>query len=44
LALRYAVGDKFPASTLLDDRAEPVAIETMAGGRPLILAFFRGPW
>ncbi len=44
MALRYEVGQKFPSLSLLDDRERSVAIEELAGGRPLILAFFRGPW
>ena len=44
MALRYEVGQKFPSISLLDDRESPVTIEELAGGRPLILAFYRGPW
>ena len=44
MALGYAVGQKFPSLTLTDDRGREVSIEELAGGRPLILAFFRGPW
>ena len=42
--LRYAVGQKFPAATLVDDRGAEVSIEEVAGNRPLVLAFYRGPW
>ena len=44
MALRYDVGDRFPSITLTDDRGQPVSIEEVAGGRPLVLAFYRGPW
>jgi peroxiredoxin len=44
MALKYEVGQKFPSMSLVDDRESSVTIEEVAGGRPLILAFFRGPW
>ncbi len=44
MALKYEVGQKFPSTSLVDDRESSVSIEEVAGGRPLILAFFRGPW
>ena len=44
MPLRYEVGQKLPSLSLLDDREQEVSIEEVAGGRPLILAFFRGPW
>ncbi len=44
MPLRYEVGQKFPSQSLIDDREQEVSIEEVAGGRPLILAFFRGPW
>ena len=44
MALKYAVGQKFPSATVLDESGSAVAIEDVAGGRPMILAFFRGPW
>lgn len=44
MALRYSVGDKFPAATLVDHQGEAVTIEAVGAGQPLILAFFRGPW
>ncbi len=44
MALRYEVGQKFPSMTLVDDRENTVSIEEVAGGRPLVLAFYRGPW
>jgi len=44
MPLRFEVGQKFPSLTLVDDRANPVSIAEVAGGRPLILAFYRGPW
>ena len=44
MPLRYDVGQKFPSLSLVDDRGNEVSIEEVAGGRPLILAFYRGPW
>ena len=44
MPLCYQVGQKFPSIPLLDDRGEEVSIEQVAGGRPLVLAFYRGPW
>ena len=44
MALRYEVGQKFPSTSLADDRESSVTIAELAGGRPLILAFYRGPW
>ena len=42
--LQYDVGQKFPGVTLVDDRGAEVSIEEVADNRPLILAFYRGPW
>ena len=44
MALKYETGQTFPSLSLLDDQARAVSIAELAGGRPLILAFFRGPW
>ena len=44
MALKYEVGQKFPSMSLVDDRESAVTIEEVAGGRPLFIAFFRGPW
>ena len=44
MPLKLSVGDKFPSLTLRDDRDQEVSIEEVADGRPLILAFYRGPW
>jgi peroxiredoxin len=44
MALQYDVGDTFPSITLTDDRRKEVSIEEVAGGQPLLLAFYRGPW
>ena len=44
MPLHYEVGQKFPSLTVIDDRDQPVTIEEVAGKRPLILAFYRGPW
>lgn len=44
MPLRYELGQKFPSLSLVDDRENEVSIEKVAGGQPLILAFYRGPW
>ena len=44
MPLELEVGDKFPSLSLTDDRNTEVSIEEVAGGRPLLLAFYRGPW
>ena len=44
MALKYEVGQKFPSVSLLDDREREQSIADLAQGRPLILAFYRGPW
>ena len=44
MALKYQVGQKFPLMSLLDDRDKEVSIADLAGGQPLILSFYRGPW
>ena len=44
MALKFEIGQKLPSMSLVDDRGREVALEEVAGGQPLILAFFRGPW
>lgn len=44
MALRYEVGQKFPSFSLVDDQERTVSVADLGGGRPLIVAFFRGPW
>ena len=44
MPLKYEIGQKFPSMSLVDDREQEVSIEEVAGGQPLILAFYRGPW
>lgn len=44
MPLRYEIGQKFPSIGLVDDREREVSIAEVAEGRPLILAFYRGPW
>ena len=44
MPLRYEVGQKFPSMTLVDDREREVSIEEVSDAKPLILAFYRGPW
>ena len=44
MALNLGIGDRFPDMTRRDDRDQDVSISELAQGRPLFLAFFRGPW
>ena len=44
MPLNLSEGDRFPDVTMLDHDGEPKSISEVAGGRPLFLAFFRGPW
>lgn len=44
MPLNLEVGDRFPDVTMIDDRAQSRSISEVADGRPLFLAFFRGPW
>ena len=44
MALKYEVGQKFPDITLMDERNKAVSIAERADKRPMIIAFFRGPW
>ena len=44
MALKYQVGQQFPSLSLIDDREQEASISELAGGQPLILAFYRGPW
>ena len=44
MPLRFEISEKFPSATLVDDRGNSVSIADVAQGRPLILAFYRGPW
>ena len=44
MPLNLDVGDHFPDVTLIDDTDTPISIAEVANGRPLFLAFFRGPW
>jgi peroxiredoxin len=44
MPLQLQVGDRFPDVTLPDDRGESRSISEVADGKPLFLAFFRGPW
>ena len=44
MPLKFEEGQKFPSLALVDDRGNEVTIEEAGGGKPLILAFFRGPW
>ena len=44
MPLRYEVGQKFPAVTLVDDREQEISTADLGSGQPLMLAFYRGPW
>jgi hypothetical protein len=44
MPLELAVGDTFPDMARTDDRGVETSISEVAEGRPLFLAFFRGPW
>ena len=44
MPLNLDVGDSFPDVTMVDDRGQSRSIAEVAVGRPLFLAFFRGPW
>jgi peroxiredoxin len=44
MPLKYEVGQKFPSLSLVDDRGNETSIADVADKRPLILAFYRGPW
>lgn len=44
MALNLSVGDAFPDVTMLDHDGNPKTISEIGGGRPLFVAFYRGPW
>jgi peroxiredoxin len=44
MPLVLSVGDRFPDVTMVDDRNDARSLSEVADGRPLFLAFFRGPW
>lgn len=44
MPLNLKIGDRFPDHTLTDDTGTSLSIGEVANGRPLFLAFFRGPW
>jgi len=44
MALRFKPGDRFPDHALPDDAGYTRPISEVAGGQPLVLAFYRGPW
>ncbi|MDH3679579.1 MAG: hypothetical protein OEV40_06450 [Acidimicrobiia bacterium] len=44
MPLNLKIGDRFPDQTLTDDTGTSLSISEVANGRPLFLAFFRGPW
>ena len=44
MPLHLKPGDAFPDLTLTDETGAEVSISEVAGQRPLMLAFYRGPW
>ena len=44
MPLKYDVGQKFPSTPLVDDQGKETSLVEVADKRPLILAFYRGPW
>jgi peroxiredoxin len=44
MPLKLKVGDTFPSLSLTSDRGQSISIAEIADGRPLMLAFYRGPW
>ena len=44
MPLKYSVNQTFPSVSLVDDHENEVSIAELAGGQPLILSFYRGPW
>ncbi len=44
MALNLSPGEVFPDHRLVDDTGTETSIGEVAGGQPLFLAFYRGPW
>ena len=44
MPLNLGAGDRFPDVTMPDHDGRATAISAVGDGRPLFLAFFRGPW
>ncbi|MEE8435868.1 MAG: hypothetical protein V3S64_13880 [bacterium] len=44
MPLKFTEGDTFPDHTLTDHGGAELSISQVAEKRPLILAFYRGPW
>ncbi len=44
MPLNLKEGDAFPPMELLDEAGNAVSVADVAGGAPLILAFYRGYW
>ncbi len=44
MPLKFTEGDTFPDITLTDHGGAEASISSVAGDRPLLLAFYRGPW
>jgi len=44
MPLKLRPGDSFPDAVLRNESGEKVSLSEVAGGQPLLLAFYRGPW
>jgi len=44
MPLKYHVNHTFPSISLVDENEREVSMAELAGGQPLILSFYRGPW
>ena len=44
MPLKFTEGDTFPDITLTDQSGAEASISNVAEDRPLLLAFYRGPW
>ncbi|MCH8844434.1 MAG: redoxin domain-containing protein [SAR324 cluster bacterium] len=44
MPLNLKVGDSFPDVELTDHSNRSVSLKEIVGGRPLMLAFYRGHW
>ena len=44
MPLKLSPGDPFPDAVLRDHTGAETTLGEVASGRPLLLAFYRGPW
>ena len=44
MPLTFKEGDVFPDISLADETGQETTLADLAGGAPLILIFYRGPW